>query len=283
MADPVTATAWNVTPAASRSSGCGATPTRARIEGWSFSAGDGETSEISSPATSGRRSAHRCGSRPVRASPRSGPATRGAGALARGRGVRRLSYGETPGVGRARSVPPQLPRARTTRGAARSSRSRPRSCRRGCSAATSPSRAWSGPISSSPSGGAGAGAGPDDDRRGLRGAGRPRGRRRCLLDILDAALAVLATAWPTATDVTLTRYLWATSTRSAVARSLPPSYAEKRRRPPLPRRAWNLPRRRVRWNRCRRRRSTAVREARRGRRGDSSGSRRTTRRSGGWR
>ena len=36
------------------------------------------------------------------------------------------------------------------RGAASGSRSRRRSCRRGCSAATSPSRGWSGPTSSFP-------------------------------------------------------------------------------------------------------------------------------------
>ncbi|CAN5779896.1 glycoside hydrolase family 38 C-terminal domain-containing protein [soil metagenome] len=49
-----------------------------------------------------------------------------------------------------------------------------------------------------------------------------------LLDALDAATAVLSTAWPTATDVTLTRYLegYARPVGDA-ASSLPPTYAEK--------------------------------------------------------
>ncbi len=49
-----------------------------------------------------------------------------------------------------------------------------------------------------------------------------------LLDVLDAATAVLSTAWPTATDVTLTRYLEGFANPVGdVARSLPPNYAEK--------------------------------------------------------
>jgi alpha-mannosidase len=49
-----------------------------------------------------------------------------------------------------------------------------------------------------------------------------------LLDALDAAGAVLSTAWPTATDVTLTRYLEGFANPIGdVAQSLPPNYAEK--------------------------------------------------------
>ncbi|HEX2181978.1 MAG TPA: alpha-mannosidase [Rubrobacteraceae bacterium] len=49
-----------------------------------------------------------------------------------------------------------------------------------------------------------------------------------LLDALDAAGAVLSTAWPTATDVTLTRYLEGfVNPIGDVAQSLPPNYAEK--------------------------------------------------------
>src|SRR5215210_8734288 len=49
-----------------------------------------------------------------------------------------------------------------------------------------------------------------------------------LLDVLDAATAVLSTAWPTATDVTLTRYLEGfVNPIGDVAQSLPPHYAEK--------------------------------------------------------
>jgi alpha-mannosidase len=49
-----------------------------------------------------------------------------------------------------------------------------------------------------------------------------------LLDALDAATALLTTAWPTATDVTLTRYLkgYARPVGEA-ASNLPPTYAEK--------------------------------------------------------
>jgi alpha-mannosidase len=49
-----------------------------------------------------------------------------------------------------------------------------------------------------------------------------------LLDDLDAATAVLSAAWPTATDVTLTRYLEGyVNPVGDVAQSLPPNYAEK--------------------------------------------------------
>lgn len=49
-----------------------------------------------------------------------------------------------------------------------------------------------------------------------------------LLDVLDVATAVLSTAWPTATDVTLTRYLEGFANPVGdVAQSLPPNYAEK--------------------------------------------------------
>src|SRR5215207_8687832 len=49
-----------------------------------------------------------------------------------------------------------------------------------------------------------------------------------LLDALDAAVAVLSTTWPTATDVTLTRYLRGfVNPIGGVAQSLPPHYAEK--------------------------------------------------------
>ena len=49
-----------------------------------------------------------------------------------------------------------------------------------------------------------------------------------LLDVLDAAVAVLSAAWPTATDVTLTRYLEGFANPVGdVAQSLPPNYAEK--------------------------------------------------------
>src|SRR5215210_1461923 len=49
-----------------------------------------------------------------------------------------------------------------------------------------------------------------------------------LLDALDAATAVISTAWPTATDVTLTRYLEGfTRPVGDSAGSLPPTYAEK--------------------------------------------------------
>jgi alpha-mannosidase len=49
-----------------------------------------------------------------------------------------------------------------------------------------------------------------------------------LLDALDAAVAVLSTTWPTATDVTLTRYLRGfVNPIGDVAQSLPPHYAEK--------------------------------------------------------
>ncbi|MCA1849325.1 MAG: alpha-mannosidase, partial [Actinobacteria bacterium] len=49
-----------------------------------------------------------------------------------------------------------------------------------------------------------------------------------LLDVLDAAAAVLSPAWPTATDVTLTRYLEGFANPiGAGAQSLPPHYAEK--------------------------------------------------------
>jgi alpha-mannosidase len=49
-----------------------------------------------------------------------------------------------------------------------------------------------------------------------------------LLDALDAAAAVLSTAWPTDTDVTLTRYLEGFANPVGdVAQSLPPNYAEK--------------------------------------------------------
>ena len=49
-----------------------------------------------------------------------------------------------------------------------------------------------------------------------------------LLDALDAAVAALSTAWPTATDVTLTRYLEGfVNPIGGVAQSLPPHYAEK--------------------------------------------------------
>jgi alpha-mannosidase len=49
-----------------------------------------------------------------------------------------------------------------------------------------------------------------------------------LLDVLDAALAVLSTAWPTATDVTLTRYLEGyVNPIGEGAQGLPSPYAEK--------------------------------------------------------
>jgi alpha-mannosidase len=49
-----------------------------------------------------------------------------------------------------------------------------------------------------------------------------------LLDALDAAAAFLSTAWPTATDVTLTRYLEGFARPFGdAANSLPPTYAEK--------------------------------------------------------
>jgi alpha-mannosidase len=49
-----------------------------------------------------------------------------------------------------------------------------------------------------------------------------------LLDALDDAAAVLSTAWPTSTDVTLTRYLEGFATPAgATSSSLPPTYAEK--------------------------------------------------------
>lgn len=49
-----------------------------------------------------------------------------------------------------------------------------------------------------------------------------------LLDVLDAAGAVLSTAWPTSTDITLTRYLEGfVDPIGDAARSLPPNYAEK--------------------------------------------------------
>src|SRR3954452_23710530 len=49
-----------------------------------------------------------------------------------------------------------------------------------------------------------------------------------LLDALDAAAAILSTAWPTATDVTLTRYLEGfASPAGNAASNLPPTYAEK--------------------------------------------------------
>jgi alpha-mannosidase len=49
-----------------------------------------------------------------------------------------------------------------------------------------------------------------------------------LLDALDGAAAVLAAAWPTGTDVTLTRYLEGFATPAGhTAGSLPPTYAEK--------------------------------------------------------
>jgi alpha-mannosidase len=49
-----------------------------------------------------------------------------------------------------------------------------------------------------------------------------------LLDTLDAAAAVLSTAWPTATGVTLTRYLEGyVNPIGNAAQSLPPHYAEK--------------------------------------------------------
>jgi alpha-mannosidase len=49
-----------------------------------------------------------------------------------------------------------------------------------------------------------------------------------LLDALDAATAILSTAWPTATDVTLTRYLEGYARPvSDAAGNLPPTYAEK--------------------------------------------------------
>jgi len=49
-----------------------------------------------------------------------------------------------------------------------------------------------------------------------------------LLDALDDAAAALSTAWPTSTDVTLTRYLEGFATLAADApSSLPPNYAEK--------------------------------------------------------
>jgi alpha-mannosidase len=49
-----------------------------------------------------------------------------------------------------------------------------------------------------------------------------------LLDALDAATAVLSAAWPTATDVTLTRYLEGfVNPIGEGAQSLPPHYAEK--------------------------------------------------------
>lgn len=49
-----------------------------------------------------------------------------------------------------------------------------------------------------------------------------------LLDALDAATAILSTAWPTATGVTLSRYLEGYADHMGeVARSLPPDYAEK--------------------------------------------------------
>jgi alpha-mannosidase len=49
-----------------------------------------------------------------------------------------------------------------------------------------------------------------------------------LLDALDATGAVLSTAWPTATDVTLTRYLEGFANPIGdLAQSLPPNYAEK--------------------------------------------------------
>jgi alpha-mannosidase len=49
-----------------------------------------------------------------------------------------------------------------------------------------------------------------------------------LLDALDAATAVLSVAWPTATDVTLTRYLEGyVNPIGDAAQSMPPHYAEK--------------------------------------------------------
>jgi alpha-mannosidase len=49
-----------------------------------------------------------------------------------------------------------------------------------------------------------------------------------LLDVLDAAAAVLSTGWPTATGVTLTRYLEGyVNPIGNAAQSLPPHYAEK--------------------------------------------------------
>lgn len=49
-----------------------------------------------------------------------------------------------------------------------------------------------------------------------------------LLDALDDAAVVLSTAWPTGTDVTLTRYLEGFATPAgATQSSLPPTYAEK--------------------------------------------------------
>ena len=49
-----------------------------------------------------------------------------------------------------------------------------------------------------------------------------------LLDVLDAAAAVLSDAWPTATGVTLTRYLEGyVNPIGNAAQSLPPHYAEK--------------------------------------------------------
>ena len=49
-----------------------------------------------------------------------------------------------------------------------------------------------------------------------------------MLDALDAAAAVLSTAWPTATDVTLTRYLEGYARPAGdAAGNLPPTYAEK--------------------------------------------------------